>query len=285
MRQTPKTPMPEKSKRSSGTPVPQQTEEPSAKKKAMAARYETAAALFSSIPRHEANKWVFATFSLERMVIKMSHGLSKDPDSRFNQWSQLFLRSFNSFNIKPDIEKLVCLGVRPQTIAIAMLGIMLSRQVDGMFGQFGDKRTRRRRARALVAPFPVLEELGHMMAELPHELPGDKIPQPDKIMADLRFLSSMLGWGEWLYEFLGANSLFEVSKFALASMVREVSGKFHDREVSSLTGAALRSADYDENRHRVWRISNYKRLEGNVPIATRLLVALNIVVSQPKSPV
>lgn len=252
-----------------------------AKRAPKAESYEMAAALFASIPPRQANKWVDETFSLEPLVLAMSQGLSNDPGSLLSQWSQLFLQSFNSFNIKPDIERLVSLGVRPQTIAIAMMGIKLSLQFDGMFGQFGDKRTRRRRARALLAPLPVLKELADMMGELP----ADKIPRPAKIMADLRFLSSMLGWGEWLYEFLGANSFFEVSKFAFASLVREVTGKFYDREVSSLTGAALRSADYDENRHRVWRISNYKRLQGNVPIATRLLAALNIVVSQPKSSV
>jgi hypothetical protein len=222
------------------------------------------------------------TFSLQQIVVALSQTLSNDPDSIFNQWSRLFLQSFDSFNIKPDIERLVSLGVRHQTIAIAMMGIKLSLQFDGMFAQFGDKRTRRRRARTLLAPVPVLLELAEMMGELPPELPSDKIPHPAKVISDLKFLSSTLGWGEWLYEFLGANSFFEVSKFALASVVREVTGKFYDREVSSLTGAALRSADYDETRHRVWRISNYERLQRNVPIAPRLLVALNVVVSHPK---
>lgn len=198
------------------------------------------AAFFESIPPREANKWVEETFSLQQLVFAMSQGLSNDPDSLLSQWSHLFLESFNSFNIKPDIERLVNLGIRPQTIAIAMMGIKLSRQFDGMFSQFGDKRTRQRRTRALLAPLPVLKELAKMMGELPPELRhADKFPHPTKIISDLNFLSSVLGWGEWIYEFLGANSLFEASKFAFASLVREVTGKFHDREVSSLTGALL----------------------------------------------
>ncbi len=255
-------------------------EQPSAKR---GPDFGMAAAFITSLPPREAGKRVVETFSQEQLVLAMSQGLSSDPDSSLSQWSQLFLRSFNSFNIEPDVERLISMGIRPQTIAIAMMGIKLSLQFDGMFGQFGNKRTRQRRARALLAPLPVLQELAEIMGELPPELPGAyKFPSPAKTISDLKFLSSSLGWGEWLYEFLGANSLFEVSKFALASLVREVTGKFHDREVSTLTGAALRSADYDENRHRVWRISNYKRLQGNAPIATRILVALNIVVSQPK---
>jgi hypothetical protein len=275
---------------SPGTPTPQdpgpKPEPPSAKRALKAEGYEMAIAFFTSMPPREANKRVNEIFSLEPLVLAMSKGLSNDPDSSLSRWSQLFLQSFHSFNIKPDVERLVSLGVRPQTIAIAMMGIKLSLQFDKMFGQFGDKRTRRRRARALLAPLPVLEELAKMMGELPPELPGaDKFPRPAKIISDLKFLSSSLSWGEWIYEFLGANSFYEVSRFAFASLVREVTGKFHDREVSGLTSAALRSDDYDENRHRVWRIGNYERLQGNAPIATRLLVALNIVVSQPKSSV
>jgi hypothetical protein len=259
------------------------TEQPSAKESAGAERYEMAAAFFASIPPREANKWIEKTFSQEQLVLAMSQGLSDHPDSLLGQWSELFLKSFDSFYIKPDIERLVSLGVRPQTIALAMTGIKLSQQFDGMFGQFGDKRTRQRRAKALLAPLPVLLDLANLIGELPPELPAaDEFPRPAKIISDLKFLSSIFGWGDWLYEFLGANSLFEVSRFAFASLVREVTGKFHDREVASLTGAALRAAIYDENRHRVWRITNYKRLHGNFPIATRLLLALNIAVSQPK---
>jgi hypothetical protein len=281
--QTSKTPVADEAERSSEIPVPHETGQSSAKRALKAEGYEMAAVFFTSMPPREAKKWVDETFSVEQIVLAMSQGLSNDPDSLLNQWGQLFLQSFNSFNIKPDTERLVSLGVRPQTIAIAMMGIKLSLQFDRMFGQFGDKRTRRRRARALLAPLAVLEELANLMGELPPELPAaDKFPRPAKIISDLKFLSSALGWGEWLYEFLGANSLFEVSKFALASLVREVTGKFHDREVSSLTAAALRNDEYDETRHRVWRISNYKRLQGSVSIATRLLVALNMVVSQSK---
>jgi hypothetical protein len=258
-------------------------EQASEKRALKAEPYEMAAALLMSMPPREAKKWVDETFSLEKMVLALSQELSIDPDSSLNQWSRLFLQSFDDFNIKPDIERLMSLGVRHQTIAIAMMGIKFSLPFDRMFGQFGDKRTRHRRAKALLASVPVLEELARLMSDLPLDLPaGDKFPHPVKIISQLKFLSSTLGWGDWIYEFLGANSFFEVSRFALASLVREVTGKFHDREVSSLTGAALRIENYDENRHRVWRISNYKRLQGSVPLATRLLMALNTVVSLPK---
>lgn len=186
----------------------------------------------------------------------------------------------NSFNIKSDLERLSGLGVRPETIAIAMMAIGLSRKLDGVFGQFGDKRTRHGRAKLLLTPVPVLEELALLFRALPPDTPTKHYPQPAQVISDLKSLSSVYGWGEWLYEFLGANSVFEVSRFALASLVHEVTGKFLDREVSGLTGAALFDDEYDETRHRVWRIDNYKRLRRSVPIATRLLIAFNTVVSK-----
>src|SRR5258708_4560568 len=139
----------------SPSPLPQKPEprleQPPQKAAPKAAPYDMAIAFFASIPPREANKWIDKTFSQEQLILAVSQGLSNDPDSLLGQWSQLFLKSFDSFYIKPDIERLVGLGVRPQTIALAMTGIRLSLQLDGMFCQFGDKRTRLRPANALLA--------------------------------------------------------------------------------------------------------------------------------------
>jgi hypothetical protein len=105
-----------------------------------------------------------------------------------------------------------------------------------------------------------------------------KIPNPSNIISELKLLSSIFDWGEFIYDSLGANHLLEVSKFGLASLVRETTGKFLDRAVANLIGGALDHPRYDETGHRVWRIDNYRRLEQNMPIVTRFFVALNNVV-------
>ena len=89
----------------------------------------------------------------------------------------------------------------------------------------------------------------------------------------------MLNGGELLFEVLEANSLTEIAKFALAATVNSATGRFYDREVSALTGAALQKSDYDETAHRVWRIRNFDRLAKTpARFAVVLLETLNDVV-------
>ena len=224
------------------------------------------------------------TVSMEELISRLSTTISKDQNSPFRVWTRSLLKGWKTFDINSDVERLGTLGARRETLAIGMMLIKVSRQFDGMFDQFGDKRHRRRRAKALLTPVPVLEELGKLFGDVSADLRESRyFPDPARAISDLHILSYLYRGGEWLSELLGANSLFEVSRFALASLVHDVTGKFRDREVSKLTGAALFDYDYDENRHRVWRINNYKRLQESIPIATRFLVAFNTVVSPHES--
>jgi hypothetical protein len=208
-----------------------------------------------------------------------------DPHSRtaVAQMGETYFLSFKPFNIDLDAERLEKLGIKRATLTLAMLAIRLSRQFDGAFKEFGDKRTRDRQKRALLAPIPILREMTKLFGEVPDKS-AINTPHPAKAVSELESLAAMLSWGEKIYEFLGANSLYETSRFALASLVYETTRKYLDREVSSLIAAALYTDDYDETRHRVWRISNYKRLQAAVPIATRFLLAVNKVASPPGSP-
>jgi len=236
---------------------------------------------FSSIPPRQAGAFL-NEISLEHLVTIFSQTVSDDPDSPLRQWTRLHFQRLESFNIEKDVGRLANLGVEPEVIALVMMAIRLSRGFDGAFGQFGDKRTRKRHAKSLLSPIPVLEDLATIIGEIPDELAHEKFPNPKKTISDLKTLSYVVNVGEWLCSFLGANSLLELSKFALASLVHETTKKFHDREVSNIIGAALWNYDFDETAHRVWRNSNYSRLFKDAHIATRILLALNKVVLRSK---
>lgn len=235
---------------------------------------------FNSVPPHKAAELLHAMLPREQLVFFLAQTFS-DPDLKLwlAQWSERYLNPFGSF-IEQEMERLTGLGITRDTLALAMRAISLSRQIDAGFSELGDRRARHRRAETLLKPVPVLQDLATMFGTIPDEVPGAKLPNPAQIITDLKLLSSMWHWGEWLHEFLGGNSFFEVSRFALASLVCEVSEHFLDSEVSCLISAAIDDADYDENRHRVWRINNSERLRENTQMATCLLLALNEVFSQ-----
>lgn len=235
---------------------------------------------FTSVPSREAAKWLLDFVPQEQLVSFLAQVFS-DPGLRLGlaQWSERYLNPLGSF-IEQEMERLSGLGITRETLALAMKAISFSRQIDAGLGELGDRRARHRRAQTLLKPVPVLQDLATMFGTIPDEVPGAKLPNPAQIITDLKLLSSMWHWGEWLHEFLGGNSFFEVSRFALASLVCEVSEHFLDSEVSCLISAAIDDADYDENRHRVWRINNSERLRENTQMATCLLLALNQVFSQ-----
>jgi hypothetical protein len=189
-------------------------------------------------------------------------------------WSEEYFKSPDQRDIVRDLQRLHSLGVRREPVAVAMQAVKFSSFLDNSFAQFGNKRQRRQQAKRLLTPVQELRDFAKLFGD-PPALVYKLIPNPAKIAVELELLCSILNWGVLLYESLGVNHFLEASKFGLASLVREKTGMFLDREVSNLISMALGNYNYDETRHRVWRIDNYERLQRNAPIVTRSLLALN----------
>jgi hypothetical protein len=219
------------------------------------------------------------TFSVDEVVNFLRH--CPNLRDQVTYWSEQHFESLKRPDIVQDVLRLESLGVRREPIAIAMKVIKFSPFIDSYFDQLGDKRERQRRAKRLLAPLPELSDLAKTFGDIP-PLASQEMPNPAKIISELKLLSSMLSWGDFLYDSLGANHLMEVSKFGLASLVHEITGMFLDGAVANLIGAAL-DRRFDKTAHRVWRINNYERLQQNMPIMTRVLIALNVLVSPPKA--
>lgn len=206
-----------------------------------------------------------------------STGLRKG--GKFSKWTEFRLGLLKDFHINADIQRLVGWGINKETLNVSLLFINLAPALDYFFkDMFGDKRARLRNARSLETAAAVLENMSKLVPGIPDTF--GKIPSLDSTANGVKHYASMLVWGETIYEFIGANSIVEVTKYALAGLVKNKTGKFHDREVSALTGAALQKFDYDETAHRVWRIRTYGRLEQSFPIAPRFLHAFDNALSQ-----
>jgi hypothetical protein len=68
------------------------------------------------------------------------------------QWSGQLFESMNRPDIMADVERLQSLGVRRETMAMAMMVIKFSPVFDNSFAQLGGTRERRRRAKRMLAP-------------------------------------------------------------------------------------------------------------------------------------
>jgi hypothetical protein len=234
-------------------------------------RQAKVAAFLADISPKNVNR-ILNQFPVE-VISKLLSQLPELPDA-LTEWSADYFESLNEYQISTEITRLNSLGVKPESISVAMRAIRISPFLDKSLARLGNKRQRDRRAKRLLSSVDELRNLAILLGD-DSALIWQEIPNPSIIASELELLSSMLGWGHIVYDFLGANHLLEVSKFALSSLVRETTGMFLDREVSNLICAALDTGDYDESRHRVWRADNYKRLQQNVPVVTRILIALN----------
>jgi hypothetical protein len=228
---------------------------------------------FKGLPTKNVNRFL-NQFSVE--MISMFLAQIPDLSDALIEWRREGLAELEAYPILEDIARLDSLGVRQESISVVMRAIKISPFLDKSLAQLGNKRQRNQRAKRLTSSVNELRNLATLLGE-PSALMWKEVPNPSIIASELELLSSMVSWGHTIYDFLGANHLLEVSKFALSSLVRETTGMYLDREVSNLISAALDDCDYDETRHRVWRADNYKRLQQNVPIVTRILIALNSV--------
>jgi hypothetical protein len=180
-----------------------------------------------------------------------------------------------------EFSRLVGLGVREETLFSALLIFKLLPSLDHTLrALLGEMRDRRRKAKILRDAASVMDELAHMVegeaGSMTGKLPPDQtIPTPLKTADALHVYANLLFIREQLLEALDANSAEEIAKYTLASAVHRITGKYHDREVSGITGAFLGKYEYDETAHRVWRIRAVRRLDKTCSLVPVMLHALN----------
>lgn len=204
-------------------------------------------------------------------------GLEFTKDGSLTEWAAWRLQRLAEFRLGPGIKKLASAGIRRETIAFGMYFVTVSAPLDLLLKDlFGGRRTRMRDALALERAAGILRRMSDALPNLPEMMKN--LPSFALTARALEAYCVMLVWGgEAVCTITGVGSCQEMAKYSLASVVKRVSGKFHDREVSAMTGAALGNFEYDETAHRVWRIRTYDRLARSFPLAPMALQALNNV--------
>ena len=216
--------------------------------------------------------------SLEKLEEVFS-GLELTKDGSLTEWAAWRFQRLGDFRLGAGLKKLTSAGICRETIAFGMYFVTISPRLDLCLKDlFGGRRTRMRDALALERAAGILRRMSDALPNLPEMLKN--MPSFALTARALEMYSVMLELGEVACAITGMGSCQEMAKYSLASLVKRVSGKFHDREVSAMTGAALGDFEYDETAHRVWRIRNYDRLERSFPVVAMALQAMNNVMGR-----
>jgi hypothetical protein len=197
-----------------------------------------------------------------------------------------FEQKVNKVGAEVELMRLEKLGVRQETLALGAMFFHFAPILDHVARtMFGDLRERKRKSKVLYEAAEIMRGVGKFMelSSLPpaHEfLKHFGYPSPDSTAEGLLMFAKFLFFREQLLKILNANSGQEISKYTLASAVHRITSKYHDREVSGIVGALLDEPDYDENKHRVWRIRTYPRLNRTAYVLPTMLHAFNMVLTE-----
>jgi hypothetical protein len=194
-------------------------------------------------------------------------------------------KSFADAGAEVDLKRLQHFGVFKETLFVAMFLFGLLPTLDVMLkDSFGDMKDRRRKERVLREAAAIMEEYGKT-GELAERLSQghnikDPIPPTKGLAEALHYYANILFMREQMLDALDANSGTELAKYAIASAVKRITGKYHDREVSAVLGVYQCNPDYDETAHRVWRIRTVARLDSKASFFPVFLHALNTALQQ-----
>ncbi len=208
------------------------------------------------------------------------------------KWAEQKRSSLDKYATDRSFDKLCKDGCAALPLAIAMSVFEPLRSFEKKWQTItGTRRQREQRIRAMKKSADVLEDLLGSLADviiadsrasmdadsvdvIRSELisPNDNVlnsaaqldvPDPSTTIRALRMYASILQMCESPQKSTNVSASDLLAKYLLSAYVHRATGRFHDKEVSALIGAAL-DFTYDETTHRVWRKRNYKRIDRNL---------------------
>jgi hypothetical protein len=104
-------------------------------------------------------------------------------------------------------------------------------------------------------------------------------PHPATVVRALRLYAKVLRAFQDLSEETKIASTNTLCRYLISAYVKRATGSFHDPEVSTLIGGALKVI-YDETAHRVWRARNYSQIDEGLGFLADLLIGLGVVATK-----
>jgi hypothetical protein len=149
----------------------------------------------------------------------------------------------------------------------------------------GDPRKRQKVAKTLEKAALMIEDVFHdvMAAEddnLRAQYAGmGRIPLT-RLTSELQFYCGFLGMTESISSETETHTLREFLTYLLVGYIKRATGRFHDREVSSLLAELDDAQNYNERAQSMWRSRNYKRLDAHHSKLADFVAARGIVIAR-----
>jgi hypothetical protein len=206
-------------------------------------------------------------------------------DLVFPEWAAEEAQKLPSPGARQDFDELCKDGCLPQVLAAIIVLIRFSPLLETFWAEMvGSSDNRQKATRNLEKAAATLEGLfGGLIASEDENQRAEflkigRLPF-SSVVSELRFYIRLINGAERIAADVESHSLQEVCKYLLSSYVRQMTGRFHDRNVSALIGQTYGPSDYEEVAQRMWRNRNYQRLDKHLSFMAGFLVAMSVVIS------
>jgi hypothetical protein len=215
--------------------------------------------------------------------LRRSKGL--DVDKIFAELADEQRTSLNSPGARDDFTELCNAGCLPLALSALVALVRFSPLLEEFWIEIvGHPENREKAARNLENVVQTLQGLFGKVVALEREGKNSEFAKMGRlsvsqVIAELQFYIRFINFAESFSAEKEIRSPQELSKYLLTSYVGRMTGRFHDRCVSSILGEVTDFSEYNEVAHRMWRSRNYDRLEKNFSWMTRFLVAMSVVIA------
>jgi hypothetical protein len=186
-----------------------------------------------------------------------------------------------------DFAELCAQGCVPEILALIITALRFSPQVQRSWAKIvGGPYKREMAVRVFERASRILDDLFGAFGNNPDvqsTFTAVGRLSPAMLVSELRVYGRTLRLAERISAEMQIRSIKDLCKYTLTAYVKQATGDFHDRNLSSLIAEVLGPTDYSEVAHRMWRSRNYKRLEATSAFVPALLLAVGAVVARSRT--
>ncbi len=198
-------------------------------------------------------------------------------------WAQSRRSEFDSLGAQ-EFDELCSQGCHPIALAGSLLlSELMPILTQGVRDVIGKVDERHKNAKKLREAAEVLQKFApERLYRLQEGMSKHNPDAPVSIQAlvrSLEFYAKFLEIAEALSRNAGIKSKNDLPRFIVSDYVHCASGRWHDKEVSSLLQGNSEDV-YDEVAHRIWRNRNFRRLRGQYAFISELLLEIQLILTE-----